>query len=447
MRLPLRLQIFVPFGLLSVVAVFAISVGSAIVAARTRQAESLARLKSVVETLRTAQFPVTPAVLDQMHGLSSADFVVRDAAGRATVTTLDLPPDATFAPGGEVLDRLTEIPSIPIGNDQYFVAEVPLASRGSGEVLQVLLPVRAWRQLSWEAALPPISAGAATSAAVLILAGWLAGRFTKRLDTIRNQVTRIAAGTSDLLPTNGPDDELRDLAVDVNSMSDQLRLHERTIRQTERMRLVAQLSSGLAHQLRNAASGARLAIQLARRRHPDMANRELGVAMTQLELIEDHIRRLLSVGSDSQQPKRPGTIADVLRSVEDLVSPSCQHAGVVLHFDSKANPASAVSDFDAVRSGLLNVVVNGLDAAGPGGQVNVAAEQIDGLLRMTITDSGPGPDPTVADRIFEPFVTTKPEGVGLGLAYVRRTVESLGGEICWERDASATRFVMSLPIS
>jgi signal transduction histidine kinase len=447
MRLPLRLQIFLPFGLLSVIAVVAITAGSAVVAARLRQAESLSRLRSVVETLRTSQFPATSTVLEQMHGLSSAEFIVRDADGRVLVATLDPPPPDTIEAGGDILDRLTDLPSIPIGSDRYFAAEVPLASRGAGEVLQVLLPLRAWRQLIWEAALPPIVAGAATSAAVLLVAGWLAGRLTRRLDMIRSQVTRIAAGVSDSLPTNGPDDELRDLAEDVNSLSEQLRLHERTVRQTERMRLVAQLSSGLAHQLRNAASGARLAIQLVQRRHPAVANRELDVAMTQMELIEDHIRRLLSVGSDSQRPTRVGTVADVMRSVEDLVSPSSRHAGVVMHFESKTNTAMAISDFDGVRSGLLNVVMNGLDAAGPGGKVDVAAEHVDGQIRMTVTDSGPGPDPSVADRIFEPFVTTKPEGIGLGLAYVRRTVESLGGAICWEREANATRFVLLLPVS
>jgi signal transduction histidine kinase len=167
--------------------------------------------------------------------------------------------------------------------------------------------------------------------------------------------------------------------------------------------------------------------------------------MKQLELIEDHLRRLLSAGPQSSHKSRPGTVVDLLQSVEDLASPMGRHAGVRLEFESKTTPGIAVPDFDGIRSGLLNLVVNGIEAAGRGGNVAVSAGQDQGAVLVTVADSGTGPSADVADRIFEPFVTTKPEGVGLGLAFVRRTVEALGGSIRWEREGGTTRFVMNVP--
>jgi signal transduction histidine kinase len=449
MRQPLRRQIFLPFGLLAVAATITVSAVTALVSAHSQRAETIRRLEQVVETLRASQFPFTEGVLAQIRGLSAAEFVVRDPEGKVTAATLS-PVPTELGSGrlstNEIVDRLTLAPSIRVGASSYYAAEIPLTSGGERGTLLVLLPVEEWRRLGWSAALPPLVAGSIASLAVLFLARWIAGRFTRRLDAIRGQVTQIAAGSADRLALEGPDDELRELAGAVNTVSDQLRHQERTVRQTERMRLVAQLSSGLAHQLRNAASGARLAVQLVQRRHPDVAERELAVALTQLELIEDHIKRLLAVGPEREALRRSGSVDELFRTVEDLVSPMSRHSGVALHFNAKDSRARLVPDLEGVRAGLLNVVMNGMEAAGRGGSVSVEADSADaGNLAVTVSDNGSGPSPDIAERIFEPFVTSKPEGVGLGLAYVRRTIEQLGGRVSWKRDEDRTRFTLVVP--
>jgi nitrogen-specific signal transduction histidine kinase len=65
---------------------------------------------------------------------------------------------------------------------------------------------------------------------------------------------------------------------------------------------------------------------------------------------------------------------------------------------------------------------------------------------VEVFDSGPGPAPDVAARLFEPFVTGKPEGVGLGLAVVRQVVEAHGGTVSWSREPEGTRFRVLLPV-
>src|SRR5205085_3088441 len=94
---------------------------------------------------------------------------------------------------------------------------------------------------------------------------------------------------------------------------------------------------------------------------------------------------------------------------------------------------------------LLNVLTNAVEAAGPGGRVEVRAGREDSRAFVEVFDSGPGPSPEVAAKLFEPFVTGKPEGVGLGLAVARRVARAHGGDITWERRGGRTGFRIELP--
>src|SRR5262249_28497556 len=99
---------------------------------------------------------------------------------------------------------------------------------------------------------------------------------------------------------------------------------------------------------------------------------------------------------------------------------------------------------------FLNLMSNGLEAAGPRGRVQVHLTQVgtQGKIagRVEIIDSGFGPPASIADRLFEPFVTSKPEGVGLGLALARQVAEAHGGRIGWTRTGQSTVFFVELPL-
>jgi signal transduction histidine kinase len=97
---------------------------------------------------------------------------------------------------------------------------------------------------------------------------------------------------------------------------------------------------------------------------------------------------------------------------------------------------------------VLNLVLNAADAVGAGGRVRIGAER--GALGVTLSveDDGPGIDPKVKERLFEPFVTTKEvgKGTGLGLAVCRGLVESVGGSIALDETVTrGARFVVELP--
>jgi two-component system sensor histidine kinase HydH len=117
-----------------------------------------------------------------------------------------------------------------------------------------------------------------------------------------------------------------------------------------------------------------------------------------------------------------------------------------IHVTVDVAPITLLADRGQLAQILTNLVTNSYDAIGEDGSVRVAASIKGRTAIIAIEDDGPGIDRTKAERIFEPFYTSKPTGTGLGLAIVRRLVEGHGGTIRLDTETSArTRFVVRLP--
>ena len=106
----------------------------------------------------------------------------------------------------------------------------------------------------------------------------------------------------------------------------------------------------------------------------------------------------------------------------------------------------SIGDADQLAQLFLNVLGNAVEAAGPGGRVRITMTPTPQSARIEVRDNGPGPPPSVAERLFEPFVTGKPDGVGLGLAAARHAAIAHGGKLSWRREDGWTCFVIELPV-
>jgi signal transduction histidine kinase len=99
-----------------------------------------------------------------------------------------------------------------------------------------------------------------------------------------------------------------------------------------------------------------------------------------------------------------------------------------------------------LRQVLVNLVENAVFAASPVGQVAVRGRWQDGQVLLEVEDTGPGVDPATRLRLFEPLITTKTRGIGLGLALVKRIAERHGGDVQYsERQGGGARFTVRLP--
>jgi signal transduction histidine kinase len=455
LRWPIRNQIFVPFVAVVLLAIVAMTTLAAVQAARQREVQTLSQLRNVVETLAHTSVPYTEAVLHKMRGLSGAEFVACDARGGVVASTLPVgtSPPAGFgaASSGGGLESLTSQPTVVLGDNRYFLARMEPRGDANVRALFVLYPVASWSRARWGAVLPPLGVGAGAILLSSLASGWLAQRFSRRIRLLQEQVAAIAAGDfSEIIP--GPRrDEIQELVVSVNSMSAQLREMQHTIRQSERTRLLAQLAGGLAHQLRNAVTGARMALQLHQRRC-DAApeDKSLSVALRQLALTETQVRGLLSLGRGERSQPAVCEFSRIAEEVASLVEPICEHAGVSMELKRNSNAGSESSDtvrvdLESLRAAVLNLVTNAIEAAGPGGEVTLRTIREEGMLGIEVGDNGQGPPAHVADTLFEPFVSSKPEGVGLGLALARQVAVDHGGTLAWKREGSRTVFRLMLP--
>ena len=99
-----------------------------------------------------------------------------------------------------------------------------------------------------------------------------------------------------------------------------------------------------------------------------------------------------------------------------------------------------MADQAGLRAAVLNLTMNAIEAAGPGGEVGLGASTDSGEVTIEVSDTGPGPPPELAENLLEPFVTSKPEGVGLGLALAQRVAVEHGGRLSWQRKATEPAF-------
>jgi two-component system sensor histidine kinase HydH len=135
-----------------------------------------------------------------------------------------------------------------------------------------------------------------------------------------------------------------------------------------------------------------------------------------------------------------------VEEIRQLVEPQARAAGIVLEQAIPATLPEVRADRDRLKQVLLNLVLNALEAMPSGGRLGLEAAVSPSGLVLTVADTGGGIPPELLPRVFEPYVTTKTRGLGLGLAIARRIVEAHGGRIEAEsRAGQGTRFRVTLP--
>lgn len=451
---PIRRQILIPIVAIQTATIAATTAAGVWLAAARGERRDVERLSAVIEVLDGSTFPPTSRVLEQMHGLSGAQFILGDASGRVLASS-DKALGLAAPAGADIPDfrrpgfrSWRQWPTLAIADQRYFAARIRAPRAGAEGIasLLVLYPESSWRSALWDVAAAPIALGLAAVALTAQATRWFAERIARRVHRLRGQVARIADGDFAEIEPEEEADEIADLIESVNQMSRQLREMRRTIAQAERTQLLAQLAAGFAHQLRNTLTGARLGVQLHGKRCGTTGrDTSLGVAVRQLELAEEQVRGLLTLGRLEQTPDRPRDLASLVRDVAGLLEPTSRHARVTLDVETPAGPIVASIDEPSVRAAVLNLGWNALEAAGSGGRVSFRLIPGADTIMIEVGDDGPGPPEELASAIFDPFVTGKPEGVGLGLALARRVAEAHRGDLAWRREDGWTRFRLTIP--
>jgi signal transduction histidine kinase len=210
----------------------------------------------------------------------------------------------------------------------------------------------------------------------------------------------------------------------------------------ERAGLASRMAAMVAHEVRNPLSIIRAGSELLRPKLPS-EDREL------VDDILGEVQRLCRLTDEflSLSRDQPLSLGDV--ALGRLAQDVCD--AVALRYHDRPlemtveGEAMVRADADKLRQAFLNLVLNAAQAMNGAGQLRVATDLVDNMVRVRVSDSGPGIAPAVAERLFEPFATGKATGTGLGLAVARRIVERHGGTLECVAVERGTCFEARLP--
>lgn len=220
----------------------------------------------------------------------------------------------------------------------------------------------------------------------------------------------------------------------------------------------------LAHEIKNPLSAIRGAAQLLARKAGEGEKALTALIADEVDRIAALIDRMQRLGREEPEPVGPLNLHAAVHRACDTVFASEERL-TMLREEFDPSLPSVLGNEGALVQVLVNLIANARDACATerNPEVTIRTRFVSGLvlnvirlgrpvklpIEVQVSDNGPGVDPALADHIFEPFVTSKPNGQGLGLALVRKLVRDMDGRITHERDEAVgqTHFRINLPMA
>ncbi|HPW17346.1 MAG TPA: ATP-binding protein [Candidatus Aminicenantes bacterium] len=442
-------------------------------------AEAEARAVLIAESLRDANFnslfrPDREAIQDYVDSHVSEDLpyiVFYDRPGRPYVAS-----PLIRARGG--IDSGSHIPENADPGDPPFSEEREIEVQGrTVRVREVEIPVfpvsgdRKWASVKIGMSLEPMYANLREVRRALLLVGVggfalgilgatiLARRITRPLHRLVEGTVRIARGDFSRAIAGTGRDEVGDLARSFNAMTRQLlqarqRMAEanRRLVQQEKLASIGKMAATIAHEIRNPLTSVKLSIQkvLEEESPAEAARPLLALGLEGIDQIDRFIKELLNFTRVSELSLERWPIGQIIDEALKMVGGSLAEKGIAVERSCAPGLPAVLVDADKMRQVFLNILRNAQEALGPGGRIAIACDAArDGgrpMVRVRVSDDGPGVPDRVRPNVFEPFFTTKPAGFGLGLPNARKIVEQHHGTIHVgrKRGAGAT-FIILIP--
>jgi signal transduction histidine kinase len=358
---------------------------------------------------------------------------------------------------GTISGPLEYVPLIALGLAQILEPKIPaVPTRGSRVFWIVLKVVLSFLLLGWTGTvasiywpvllLPVVAAGTAfglagtlavialASAALLAFLFHPDAQFTPELRVriaflvmVGNLVTALA---QDL---RAQSEKHRRTAEQLAEANLHIQQAEEAVRRSDRLAALGQLSAGLAHELRNPMGTMKASAEMLLKNvtaENEVARELAGFIYSEVDRTNSLITRFLQFARPLRL--RPD-VADLAQTLDRAVAQVEREAkGIAIYKNYAPEIAPFRFDAELMERVFFNLIMNAVQASPAGGAVTVKTRATAGAVEVAVIDRGTGIDPKQRDSIFNPFFTTKPEGVGLGLAIVSKIVDEHGGKITVE---------------
>lgn len=295
---------------------------------------------------------------------------------------------------------------------------------------------------------------AAVAGVLSLLVGFsISRRMSRPLHDLTRGVRAVAEGNYAIRVRETGGREIEALASGFNAMTEQLhtlRDRETATRHRAQLATLGQAAAVIAHEIRNPLGIIKTSAELVRRKTPmaPSEDRLMMFVLDEVQRIDRLVKELLDYARPPQCSAVPlDLVAFIVQPALDFVAPELRRRNISLIARLPDHPLPIQGDKDLLHQALLNLIINAMDAAGDGGHIIVRAELEADAVVLHVEDNGPGIPEDVRATLFEPFVTTKVNGTGLGLATVRSTVEVHGGEVtCADAPERGAIFTIRLPL-
>jgi signal transduction histidine kinase len=243
--------------------------------------------------------------------------------------------------------------------------------------------------------------------------------------------------------------QMQGVTEEIERVIEQLQQREREVLRAEQLAAVGQVAAGVAHELRNPLTSVKMLVQtgLEGDKAPGLPPEDLAIIEHEVRRMEQCIRLFLDFARPPDSERRRTDLTEVVRRALALVEGRARRQKVYLDADLPEQPVLMKIDPEQIHQVLVNLLLNALDALPRGGTVQVQIGLAESHVEVRIVDTGTGIAARVRERLFEPFVSSKETGLGLGLSICKRLIEAHGGSIRGDNaHEGGAVFAFTLPV-
>ena len=291
-------------------------------------------------------------------------------------------------------------------------------------------------------------------AGALALATLAARRVVRPLSELTEAIRGLPGGDAGRLrvPVR-TEDEVGTLAVAFNEMASELDRAQRDLVDAEKFAFVGELASGVAHEIRTSLGVLGSSAQILERSLPADTGAEAGelAQMIRAEVgrLGGVVDDLLTLGRARPLDLEAAVVSEPVFRAADFVGPQAREKQVRIVRSPASKEANVLCEPELIYQVAVNLLVNAVQALAPGGCIGARIlDEEDGYGGFEVRDDGPGIPEELRERIFQPFVTARDGGVGLGLTFVKRVVHEHRGRVSVKSEpGSGTCVRIRLPVA
>ncbi len=230
-------------------------------------------------------------------------------------------------------------------------------------------------------------------------------------------------------------------------LKDREAAQQEKLRKAESLAAIGRAVSMIAHDLKTplVAIGG-LSRQLSKKLAGDSSQREkIEVIRQQADRLENMVLNMLDFAKPLTISKKPCDLNQILSQANEVVYETALKRNIKIDIQ-KTDPVDCKLDEEKILQVLINLISNAIDASPDGGTVTVSLLNHENIMLIEVSDKDKGVDESIAEKIFEPFISAKSKGTGLGLSISKKIVEAHAGKLAYRNNIDVgTTFRISIP--